>query len=111
MNGYIFACKTSDIKDNDMKGFKFADEDVLIAKVGGQYYAVSALCPHMYGYLGKGKLNGYIIKCPVHGAEYDVRTGKIAKNVPWMIRKMSNETTDLKTYNLKVENDQVKISI
>jgi len=110
MGNTVYVCKIGDMKNEEMKTIKFGEEDVLIANVGGQFYGVSAICPHMSGYLGKGKLTGPIIRCPVHGAEYDVRTGKIAKNIPWLMRKMTNETSDLKTYPIIVDNEEVKIS-
>jgi nitrite reductase/ring-hydroxylating ferredoxin subunit len=65
----------------------------------------------MSGYLGNGKIVGTNIKCPVHGAEYDLRTGKITKDLPWLMKKMTKETKDLGIYKVKVDNGEIKIAI
>lgn len=41
----------------------------------GRYYASSAICPHEYGPLGDGVLDGASIVCPMHGFDFDLRTG------------------------------------
>jgi nitrite reductase/ring-hydroxylating ferredoxin subunit len=56
-------------------------ELLLVARVGGQYYATQARCAHMGGRLAKGKLNGFIVTCPRHDSQYDVRDGH---NVAWI---------------------------
>lgn len=50
-------------------------EEVLIANVYGQYYAVSNLCSHAGRPLAGGTLRGHKLTCPAHGATFDVRTG------------------------------------
>ena len=39
-------------------------------------FAIEDLCKHMDEALSPGELQGTILTCPVHGWEYDVRTGK-----------------------------------
>ena len=39
-------------------------------------FAIEDLCKHMDEALSPGELQGTILACPVHGWEYDVRTGK-----------------------------------
>jgi nitrite reductase/ring-hydroxylating ferredoxin subunit len=94
-----------------MKTFKIENEDILVANVKGEYYAISAICPHMSGYLGKGTLKESTIRCPVHGAEYDVKTGKLTKDIPWIMKKMTKKIDELKTYDVKIENGNIKVTI
>ena len=50
--------------------------DVLICHVEGQFYAVHARCSHARQSLAAGKLRGFQLSCPLHGARFDVRTGE-----------------------------------
>ena len=50
-------------------------QEVLVACVEGQFYAVSAVCPHAGQLLARGRLQGGEIRCPAHGAAFDLRTG------------------------------------
>ncbi len=95
-----------------MKGFTVANKQVLLANVAGAYYAMDAICSHMYGYLPAGTLQNNIIICPVHRAQYDVTTGKVSKNVNAMLRLYNGRgATDLNIYEVVVEGDEIKIKI
>jgi 3-phenylpropionate/trans-cinnamate dioxygenase ferredoxin subunit len=67
--------------DGTMTEVEANNELLLLARVGGQYYAAQARCPHMGGQLARGKLDGFIVTCPRHGSQYDVRDGH---NVAWI---------------------------
>ncbi len=65
------------LAEGDMAQVRVGGEEVLIAHVYGQYYAVSARCPHAGRSLAGGTLRGYELVCPAHGATFDVRTGAV----------------------------------
>jgi nitrite reductase/ring-hydroxylating ferredoxin subunit len=43
--------------------------------VGGRLYAVADVCPHAGAVLSEGDLEGPVLTCPLHGSQFDVRTG------------------------------------
>jgi len=49
----------------------------VIFNIAGQYFAIADVCSHDDGPVGEGVLDGYDIACPRHGAQFDVRTGKV----------------------------------
>jgi nitrite reductase/ring-hydroxylating ferredoxin subunit len=65
---------------------------IVIFNVGGEYFALNNRCPHKGGSLCQGRLTGLvesaepgtyrysrrgeIIRCPWHGWEFDIRTGR-----------------------------------
>jgi nitrite reductase/ring-hydroxylating ferredoxin subunit len=51
-----------------------------VGNAGGRYFAVTRSCRHMLGDLAKGSIDrsGCLV-CPVHGARYDVRTGRMVR--------------------------------
>ena len=60
-------------------GKKLLDVDgraIALFNVDGTFYAIDDVCTHDGGPLAEGDLNGCEIRCPRHGARFDVRTGK-----------------------------------
>jgi 3-phenylpropionate/trans-cinnamate dioxygenase ferredoxin subunit len=51
-------------------------DPVCVARVGDEVFAVSNICTHSYAELSDGQIKGYTIECWLHGAEFDLRTGK-----------------------------------
>ena len=60
-------------------GKKLLDLDgraIALFNVGGHYHAIDDVCTHDGGPLAEGELEGIEIRCPRHGARFDVRTGR-----------------------------------
>jgi 3-phenylpropionate/trans-cinnamate dioxygenase ferredoxin subunit len=49
---------------------------IAVFNVDGAYHAIDDVCTHDGGPLAEGTLVGAEIRCPRHGARFDVRTGK-----------------------------------
>lgn len=52
------------------------DEEVLVARLGGDLFAVGARCTHYHGPLGEGLIVGDEVRCPWHHARFCLRTGE-----------------------------------
>ncbi len=105
-------CRTADVDRGALKGFIVKEQQILVANIDGQFFAVDAICPHMNGYLPSGKLENGVVICPVHRARYDVKTGKLVKNVDMLVKMATGHSAkDLKAYAVKVEGDDILIDI
>jgi len=51
-------------------------EDVVLARRGGEFFAVGAYCTHYHGPLAKGLMVGGELRCPLHHACFSFRTGE-----------------------------------
>ena len=51
--------------------------DVLICQVEGNFYALHNQCSHARQKLSQGRLRGFEVICPLHGARFDVRSGEV----------------------------------
>lgn len=103
-------CNVSDVPEGAMRGFTVEYRYILLANVGGKFYAVDAVCPHMGGYLPIGKLENNIIICPVHGSQYDVTTGKLVKDVPSLLKIVTGGgSRDLNSYEVEIKDEEVFI--
>ena len=48
---------------------------IAVFNTTGQYYAIDDACPHAGASLSEGTLTAATVRCPLHGAGVDVRTG------------------------------------
>jgi len=101
--GKIIAGKISDILPGKMIKVSIDGKDVLVANIDGKYYATDDTCTHSGSSLSEGKLDGCTITCGWHGAQFDCKTGKLVK--------FPAKITDLTSYNVEVESDNVFVEM
>jgi nitrite reductase/ring-hydroxylating ferredoxin subunit len=105
------------LSDGGMREIHVSGENLLLVRVGGAYYATQARCPHLRVRLARGTLDGKTVTCPGHGSMFDITTGKNlawVEGLPGLVKGMARaiaKPKDLKTYAVKVEEDQVWISL
>jgi len=75
-NEFVEVAKVKDIPDGKMKHIEVDGREVLVANVGGKYFAINDRCGHMNVLLSMGNLKGSTVTCPFHGAPFDITTGK-----------------------------------
>src|ERR671915_143576 len=64
------------LPDGSMVSGHVGEDAVLLARVGGEFYAVGALCTHYSGPLSEGLLLGDTVRCPWHHACFSLHTGR-----------------------------------
>jgi 3-phenylpropionate/trans-cinnamate dioxygenase ferredoxin subunit len=64
---FVKAASISEVPAGKMKKVKVGENEVLIANVGGKYYAIGNRCTHAGGSLSEGLLEGNVVTCPKHG--------------------------------------------
>ena len=112
LDGFVSVAKASQVSEGSMISVTVSGKPILIARSGGKFFAMEAVCSYVYGYLPRGELRGSAVVCPVHKAQYDIATGKVVKNVPVLMRLASRrEATDLHTYEVKVLGDSLLIRV
>ena len=99
-NGFVPVAKASELLPGQMKWVAVDGERRVLANVEGTYYAISDVCGHRNAPLSRGKLQGYLIECPLHFAQFDVRTGELV-NGP--------VSTAVPTYEVRVEGNTIYI--
>ena len=100
VDGFVAVTRTSELAPGAMKWVAVDRERVLVANVGGTFYAIQDVCGHRHETLSKGTLWGYVIECPLHFACFDVRTGKLISGPA---------SADVPTYEVRVEGDTVYV--
>ena len=75
MSAFIKIAKISDLRPGQMKCLRLDGRRVLLANVGGEYLAADDRCTHEEASLATGSLKGDLVKCPLHGSRFSLRTG------------------------------------
>src|SRR5918996_1514250 len=118
------------VPEGKMKHVGVGKEELLLANSDGKVYALCDRCSHMNAPLSMGTLNGKVVTCTMHGARFDVTTGKkvaepmapdpakFPEPIPESLQKMfarsaeimsKIKTDDQPTYETKVEGNRVKV--
>ena len=71
----VILASVNDVPEGERKEFTVGDKKIAIFNIKGQCYALNAICPHRGGPLIRGTLDGYRLRCPIHGWSFDIRTG------------------------------------
>ena len=98
--GFVPVAKTGDVPPGGMIVVAIDRERIMLANVAGQFYAMRDMCGHRNAPLSRGKLDGCIVECPLHFAQFDVRTGKLIDGPI---------SADVPVYEVRVENGAVLI--
>ncbi len=109
-------CRETEIPVGEMKRFKVGGEGVLIYHLEDGFYATQSTCTHTFGPLRLGKLvDGCKIQCPIHAAQFDVRTGEVVRwaNFPPGIQLLNILRSEkaLGTYDVTAEGGRLFLDV
>jgi len=91
-----------DLAPGRMKRLDVGGRRILLANVGGRFYAADDTCTHEDASLSSGSLHGELVTCPLHGSRFNVCTGRVMDEPA---------EQDLKTYPVRVEGDSILIGL
>jgi nitrite reductase/ring-hydroxylating ferredoxin subunit len=97
---FIKVAAVSDIREGEMK--IVFNELVAVANVQGNFLAFGNVCPHAAGPLGEGFLDGHIVECPWHAAQWDIATGAAVSGLA---------TVDIPVFKVRVVGEHVEIQL
>ena len=65
--------------EGEMKAVDVDGAAILIARSGGQVYALADTCVHRKGSLAGGELVGECVECPLHGSRFQLADGSVER--------------------------------
>ena len=102
MTDFLKVARLDELEEGGTLPLEADGELVCLAQVDGCIYAFTDNCTHISGPLNEGELEGHVLTCPWHGAQFDVRTGKVVRGPA---------RQDILTYPVKVEDDVILIKL
>ncbi|MGC8517797.1 MAG: Rieske (2Fe-2S) protein [Steroidobacteraceae bacterium] len=72
------ALPVEEIPEGGMRCVVLSGRDILICRTrDGGVFALDNVCTHAYAQMHEGRLRGVRLICPLHGASFDVRDGRV----------------------------------
>ena len=99
---YHAVAKADEVDEGEVTAVSVGRVDIGLYKLDGEIYALNDICTHAYASMSDGYFEDGQIECPLHGACFDVKTGK-ALTAP--------ATEDLDKYPVKIEGDQILVGL
>ena len=99
---YFDVSPVDELKNGERLFVEVGDTSLVIFNIAGDFFAIGDVCSHDNGPVGEGELEGFNIICPRHGAEFDVRTGKVMQ-MPAVV--------DIPAYPVRVVDGQIQVGI
>ncbi|MDF3819028.1 non-heme iron oxygenase ferredoxin subunit [Leptospira sp. 96542] len=90
------------IEEGKMTVVKTKYLNVVLTQVAGKYYAFEDSCTHDGEEIACGKLDGCVVTCPRHFAQFDIRTGEVLA-LP--------ATEPLQTFPVRISGDQIEVDL
>jgi len=76
MGDFLFAAKDDELPEGGKLLVDVDGEMLLLFRIAGELFCIDDVCTHDGGTLSDGEYEGFEVKCPRHGARFDVRTGQ-----------------------------------
>lgn len=73
--------RADEVTPGEVKQYRVEGRPVALCNVEGKFHAFEDVCTHQFTHLSDGEFTGSEVKCPLHGARFDVKTGA-AKSLP-----------------------------
>lgn len=77
MSAFVPALPVAELPPGQMRCVEIAGVSVLLVNAKDGVYALHNVCSHAYARMDEGRLRGYRVICPLHGASFDVRSGAV----------------------------------
>ena len=129
-NHFVNLASIDEIPEGKIKHAEIDGNEILVANTDGKFYALCDRCSHTNAPLSMGNLKDNVMTCPMHGARFDIKTGKkisdptmpsinmdslpsnLQKYMQYAGQILSHiKTYEQKTYEVKIEDNSVKVKV
>ena len=74
----VTVARAADVKPGDLAAFEVDGVRIAVANADGRFFAIGDTCTHEQCSLAaEGTLEGTVVTCGCHGAQFDVTTGAV----------------------------------
>jgi nitrite reductase/ring-hydroxylating ferredoxin subunit len=98
----VEVAKVNDVPAGKIKVVEAGDRRIALCNYDGRIYAIADECTHDRGPLDQGELIGCEVECPLHGARFNIETGRPTR-LP--------AVRPVKTYHVIVNGDAIAVEV
>jgi hypothetical protein len=103
MGNWVKLATKGEVAEGTCVGKRAGELEIAIYHLpGGEFRATHNVCSHEYALLSDGWVENGCIECPLHAAQFDIRTGK-ALSAP--------ADEDIAVYEVKTEGDDILVQV
>jgi 3-phenylpropionate/trans-cinnamate dioxygenase ferredoxin subunit len=102
MSEFVRVADAAEVAPGKMRRVAVAGRRIMVCNVAGRYYATDDTCTHEDASLSTGSLRGELVKCPLHGSRFNVRTGAVQEDPA---------TENLRIYTVRIEGGAILVEI
>lgn len=99
---FIRLCSLADVPEGGSKSVTIGEWHLAVFRGEGKIFVTSNLCSHEHEFLSDGWLDGTVIECPRHGAQFSVVTGE-ALSLPAI--------DPIEVFAVKLEGDDIFVEL
>src|SRR5260370_36151794 len=94
-------CRVEDVVEGEGKTVEVAGKLIAVFCVGGRYYAIDDVCPHMGASLSTGYVENGIVTCPWHAWRFRLADGAWA----------DSPRIKIGSYPVRIEDGAVQVQV
>ncbi len=98
---WVPVLRTEEVPAGEARVADVGHRQLAVFNVGGEFLATANSCVHQGGYLGDGFLDGEVVICPLHGWQFNVRSGAC----------ITRPGQQVKAYEVRVREGQVEVLV
>jgi len=92
----------AELGEGTMQACTVGEREVIVCRTKSGVFALDNICTHAFARLSEGRLRGTRLICPLHGASFDVRDGRVLG---------APATAALATFPVRIEGERVEVSV
>jgi nitrite reductase/ring-hydroxylating ferredoxin subunit len=127
---FVEVAKLDEVPVGKMKHIELNGKEIMIVNLDGKFYVLNDRCSHTNAPLSMGHIQDSILTCPMHGARFDITTGKKVSDpkmpsfnidsLPVNMQKYMEyagqllsriKTYDQDSYEVRVEGNSIKLKL
>jgi 3-phenylpropionate/trans-cinnamate dioxygenase ferredoxin subunit len=91
-----------DIEEKKFSTFEINGVGIVVCRFRDEYFALENLCSHAAENFDNGRMRGYRIMCPLHGATFDIRDGSCTGGPA---------TEPIRSYPLRIVGGMIEVNL
>lgn len=101
-DSWVEVAQAADIEEKQFICVKAGGVGLVICRFRDEYFALENMCSHALSTFDEGRMRGYRLMCPLHGATFDIRDGCVTG---------APATRPIRSFPVEVVDGQVRVDL